>query len=273
MVCDDFIASDGTFIAHEVEGPVDAPVLVLSNSIGTTMDLWAGQMGGLTAGFRVVRYDARGHGRSSVPRGDSSIARMGRDVLELMDFLGVPQFAFCGISLGGMVGQWLGVNAPGRLDNLVLCNTSAFMGPAGWETRIQAVHKGGMAAIAAAVLDRWFTPAFRESQPGLVTRMQTILLGIDPIGYAGCCAAIRDMDQRGTIAAIATPTLVIGGTQDKATPPDHSQFLAASIPAARLEMLEAAHLSNLEQPEAFMALLLAFLNRHVGPASLRARLS
>lgn len=272
MVRNDFLTSDGIFIAHRVEGPADAPVLVLSNSIGTTMDLWAGQIASLAGGFRVVRYDARGHGRSSVPRGDASIARLGHDVLELMDFLDVPQFTFCGLSLGGMVGQWLGVNAPDRLDGLVLCNTSAFMGPAGWETRIQAVRKGGMAAIAAAVLDRWFRPAFRESRPGLVARMQTMLLGIDPVGYAGCCAAIRDMDQRGTIAAITTPTLVIGGTQDKATPPDHSLFLAASIPGARLEMLEAAHLSNLEQPEAFMALLLDFLNRHADLTSHDARL-
>lgn len=268
-----FAASDGTFIGYRVDGPEEAPVLVLSNSIGTTMDLWSPQLQAFSREFRVVRYDSRGHGRSSAPRGDYTIARLGLDVLDLMDWLAVAQFSYCGLSLGGMVGQWLGVQASERLDSLALCNTSAFMGPAGWETRIQTVRKGGMGSIGNAVLDRWFTPGFRQEKPETVAKMLEMLMGIDPTGYTACCAAIRDMDQRGDIAAIAAPCLIVAGSEDKATPLDHSEFLASTIPGAQLETLKAAHLSNIERSDDFTAALLNFLNQHKGPAHRRARLS
>jgi 3-oxoadipate enol-lactonase len=271
----DFIASDGAFIAYRVDGPETAPVVVLSNSLGTTTSMWSEQVRSLAADFRVVRYDSRGHGRSSVPHGNYSISRLGMDVVELMKSLEAQKYSFCGISLGGMVGQWLGVHARERLDGLVLCNTSAFMGPASWETRMQAIRKGGMKSIAEAVLDRWFTQEFRQKDPATVAKMLDTFLTLDPEGYSGCCAAIRDMDQRGSVSAITTPCLVIAGSEDRATPPDHSEFLASSIPSARLEVLPTAHLSNVEKAPEFTRVLQDFLTgyrvRSAGMASYNGR--
>jgi 3-oxoadipate enol-lactonase len=165
-----------------------------------------------------------------------------------------------GLSKGGMVGQWLGAHAPERLTRLALANTAAWMGPAqAWQSRIETVMKDGMAAITEAVLDRWFTPGFRDQALGAVTPVRDMLLATPPQGYAGCCAAIRDMDQRGSLSAISVATLVIGGLQDPATPPAKAEEIAAGVADARLVMLDAAHLSNIEQPRAFTAALLEFL--------------
>lgn len=260
MTASIFVASDGARLAFRFEGPEDGPVLVLSNSLGTAMAMWRPQMTQLSRRFRVLRYDSRGHGRSSAPAGDYSMARLGRDVVELMDHTGVAQASFCGLSMGGMTGQWLGAEVPERIRRLVLCNTSPCMGPKGWRDRIEAVREGGLEAIVDAVLARWFTPQFEARRPVTMSRMRALLLSQKPEGYIGCCAAIRDMDLRSSASAIRAPTLVIGGTADQATPPADSEWLAKTIPGASLAMLPAAHLSNIECSGAFTRLVCGFLS-------------
>lgn len=251
---------DGARIAWSLEGPGDRPVLMLSNSLGTGMAMWDAQIAAFAQSFRVLRYDTRGHGGSTASPGDYSLDRLGRDVVELLDTLGIPAVDFCGLSLGGMTGQWLGVFAPHRVRRLVLANTSAFMGPPdGWQDRIQRVRGQGLAAIAEAVLARWFTPDFLARNTPAAAAVRTQLLATDPIGYSGCSAAIRDMDLRPIAALIARPALVISGDLDPATPLAHAQWLQANIAGARLVTLNASHLSNVEQPEAFAAATLAFL--------------
>ncbi len=243
---------DGVRLAWRMDGPAGAPVLVLSNSLGTTHAMWAPQMAAFAQRRRVLRYDTRGHGASDAPAGAYGIDRLAQDVVELMDAAGVPRADVCGLSLGGMTAQRLGVVAPGRIDRLVLANTSAFMGPpAAWRARIEAVSASGMAAVADGVVARWFTPVFRERDPAAVSRVRDMLLAADPAGYAGCCAAIRDMDQRATAALIRAPTLVIAGAHDPATPPEHGRLLAAAVPGAVHRELQAAHLSNVEAPGPF----------------------
>lgn len=251
---------DGCRIACRLDGPADAPVLVLSNSLGTRWEMWNPQLESFTERFRVLRYDSRGHGRSDVPPGAYSLDRLGRDVVELLDALGLGTVRFLGLSKGGMVGQWLGVRAPERLEKLVLANTSAYMGPpSGWADRIAIVKAKGMAAVSDAVIARWFTPGFVADAPEAVGNVREQLLATDPEGYAACCAAIRDMDLRITTPLIRTPTLVIGGEKDPSTPPDHARWIAGAIPEAQLVILDAAHLSNVEQPEAFTKAALDFL--------------
>jgi 3-oxoadipate enol-lactonase len=245
---------------HRVEGPGWAPPLLLSASLGTGVGLWEAQVPALAARFRVVRYDARGHGRSPVVPGPCSIADLGRDVLGLADELGLGRFAFCGLSIGGMVGQWLALEAPERLSRVVLANTAACIGtPAGWEARIAAVRQGGLAAVAEGTMARWFTPAFAARAPAEVERLRRMLLATPAEGYAASCAAIRDLDLRERVGAIRVPVLVITGTADTSTPPEEGRWLAGRIPGARLVELEAAHLSNVEAAGAFDQAVLDFL--------------
>jgi 3-oxoadipate enol-lactonase len=251
---------DGCAIAYQFDGPASAPVLLLSNSLGTNMTMWAPQIEVLTRDFRVLRYDQRGHGRSDAPMGGYSMDRLGRDVVELLDALEIDNVDFCGLSLGGMIGQWLGIREPRRLRRLILANTSSYMGPpSAWDSRIALVLQEGMAPLAQASVERWFTAAFSGASPEAIAAIGAMLAAMAPRGYAGTCAAIRDMDMRRTVSLVEIPTLVIGGTQDPATPPPHSEALARSISGARLAMLEAAHLSNIEQPEAFGQVVLHFL--------------
>lgn len=253
------VTGDGCSLAYRIEGPEAAPVLLLSNSLGTAMAMWDAQIPRFIEQFRVVRYDSRGHGLSDAPAGDYSMDRLGRDVIELADALGIARFHFCGLSKGGMVGQWLGWRAPERLERLILANTSPYMGPpASWDDRIRAVRASGMAAMTDAVLERWFTPGFRAHQSAELEAVRTLLLNTDPQGYAGCSAAIRDMDQRRLLPLIEVPTLVIAGDDDPATPIEHARLLASGIRGAELHVLSAAHLSNVEQPVAFADAVIGF---------------
>lgn len=253
---------DGCAIAWRMDGAADAPVLMLSNSLGTDMHMWDAQIAAWSARFRVLRYDQRGHGRSGAPSGSYSIDRLGRDAIELLDALGIDKVDFCGLSLGGMIGQWLGVRAPDRLRRLVLANTSGFMGPpTAWDARIELVRQQGMEPLAQASVARWFTPEFSQTGRAAIAPVEAMLLATSPDGYAGSCAAIRDMDMRRMIALIETPALIIGGARDPATPPPHSEALAAGIAGAQLLMLDAAHLSNVELPEAFAQAVLDFVRR------------
>lgn len=255
-----FTTDDGCRIAYRFDGPEEAPVLLLSNSLGTTMEMWAPQMATFTQRFRVLRYDSRGHGQSDSPAGAYSMDRLGRDAVLLLDAVGVDRADFCGLSKGGMVGQWLGVRAPERIGKLILANTSAYMGPpSGWQARIEGVLRDGMAPLAEASIARWFTPDFPSRAPEAVAPIREMLLACDPSGYAGCCAAIRDMDLRPTAALIVPPTLVIAGSQDPSTSVEDGGWLADAVRQGEMAVLDAAHLSNVEASVAFSAAVLGFL--------------
>ena len=255
------IDNNGARLYYELEGREDAPLLVLSNSLGTTLDMWAPQMPALLQHFRVLRHDARGHGRSDVTPGPYTVAQLGNDVLALMDHLGIGRAHFCGLSMGGMIGMWLGTHHAQRLDRLVLCNTAAKIGtPDTWNPRIAKVDAEGMASIVDIVLERWFTAGFRQRAPEQVAIVRDMLLNTAPAGYSANCAAVRDMDQRADIASIAVPTLVIAGTHDGSTPAADGRAVANAVPGARYVELDAAHLSNWEQSEQFTQALLGFLS-------------
>lgn len=236
---------------HELEGPEDAPVLVLTNSLGTTLGMWDDQAPTFSQRFRLVRFDNRGHGKSPVPEGPYSIEDLGRDTLAMVDGLGIERFSFCGLSIGGMIGMWLASEVPERVERLVLCCTSALLGPKEvWDERISVSLQDGVGALETAVLERWFTPEFRAARPETVERAGRDLRETSAEGYAGCCAAIRDMDLRDRLGSIQAPTLVISGSDDPSTPPDHGEFISGKIAGSRFLVVEpAAHLANIEQPE------------------------
>jgi 3-oxoadipate enol-lactonase len=251
---------NATHIHYAFSGPEDAPVLLLSHSLGTDFTMWDAQLPQLSNSFRVLRYDTRGHGQSEISRGPYDFDKLGRDVLGLADELGIGKFSFCGLSMGGVTGMWLGTNASYRLHKLVLSSTAAKIGNADtWNARIAAVRKGGTKAIAAGTMERWFTAGFREREPQTVERIQKMVESTDPAGFIGCCEALREADFRESIAQIRTPTLVISGTHDAGTTPADGKFIASQIPGARYVELDAAHLSNIEQQEAFTEAVSNFL--------------
>lgn len=257
---DAFVLAAGARIRYRIEGAPYAPVIVLSNSLGTNLVMWDAQMPAMIERFRVLRYDSRGHGQSEIAPGPYTIERLARDVVALLDELGIARAHFCGLSMGGMVGMWLGARASARIDRLVLCNTAPKIGTAqSWNARIDAVRKGGMDAIADAVLERWFTAEFRERNPDQLRQMRRMLTATAPQGYVACCAAVRDMDQWSAIAGIARPTLVVTGTHDAATPPADGRRMAHEIRGAEYVELDAAHISNLERVERFTSEVVDFL--------------
>jgi 3-oxoadipate enol-lactonase len=243
-----------------VDGPADAPVVVLGSSLGMTGEMWRPQVAALSGRFRLVRYDHRGHGGSPVPDGPYRLDSLGGDVLALLDVLGVDRVHLGGLSLGGMVAMWVAAHAPERVDRLaLLCTSAAFGQPDAWAQRAAAVRAGGTVAIADFVLGRWFTPSFAARQPDVVAWARQQLLDTPAGGYAACCAAIEVMDLEPVLGNITAPTLVIAGEDDPATPPEYAKRIAAGIPEARLEVLPgAAHLANVEQPDAVNRLLLSF---------------
>jgi len=259
-------AKESVELHHLLEGPEDAPVLVMANSLGTTLRMWEDQAPALRARLRLLRYDHRGHGGSPVPPGPYEIGDLGRDVLALLDRLGIERFSFCGLSVGGQVGMWLASEAPERVERLILCCTSArFAPPEPWDERAKTVRAEGVGAIADTVLERWFTPPFRESRPGTVAWAGGMLRGTPAEGYAGCCEAIRDADLRERLGAISAPTLVIAGADDPAAPIDQAELIRDSIPDARLAVIEgAAHIANVEQPGSVTRKILAHLEPVAG---------
>ena len=255
-------ANETVSLHYSLEGPEHAPVLVLSNSLGTASRMWDAQASALQERFRLLRYDHRGHGESPVPSGSYTVEDLGRDVIALLYRLEIDTYTFCGLSLGGMVGMWLASEAPERIERLVLCCTSASLGPPeNWSSRADTVRKDGMDEISEAVLERWFTPEFRSSNPGTVEWAGRMLIETPAEGYAGCCEAIRDMDLRDRLAEIQAPTLVVAGADDEAITLDHAELLRDSIPDSRLEVVpQAAHLANVEQPEALTQAVLEHLD-------------
>jgi len=236
-------------------------VLVLSHSIGTDHAMWAPQVPDLLPHFQVLRYDTRGHGASEAIKGDYTIEGLATDVLALADSLSIRKFAFCGLSMGGAIGQWLSLNAADRVTSLVLANTSPKFGErSNWETRIKMVSEGGMAAIVDLVMQRFFSPQAAAKPTAYASAIKSVLLGTDPTGYVGCCAALRDFDMRDAVRNIRVPSLVISGDHDVSTPwAGNGELLAREIPNARAVHLAAAHLSNLEKPRSFLVALLEFL--------------
>jgi len=247
---------------HRFDGPADAPVLVLSNSLATDLDLWSANLPAWTSTFRVLRYDQRGHGGSDVPPGPYSVELLGRDLLALMDAVGVERASFCGLSLGGATAMWLAVNAPSRIERLVLaCTSPRFGEPEQWLDRARIVRSEGLEAIADVVLARWFTPRFRSDHETEAARFRAGLVGTPAEAYAACCEALAAWDFRERVGEIAAATIVIAGADDPAVTPEQAALLADAIPGSRLLVLpEAAHLANIEQPEAFSAAV----NQHLG---------
>jgi 3-oxoadipate enol-lactonase len=223
--------------------------------------MWDDPLPRLKEGFRVLRYDQRGHGRSPAPPGPYTIADLAGDALELLDRLGLERVSFCGVSLGGMTGMWLALNAPERLDRLALCCTSAYLPPReNWADRAATVRARGMEAVAEAALERWFTPALVERRPDAVERARRALLGVSAEGYAGCCEAIATHDLRAEVGSIRVPTLVLAAADDPATPPEHGRLIAEAVEGARLVVLERGrHLVAVEQPDEFARTVLAHL--------------
>ena len=242
---------------HQVEGAPDAPVLLLGGSLGTSLEMWDGQLA-LAGSLRIVRFDHRGHGQSPSPPGPYEIEDLARDVIDLMDALEIERAFYAGLSIGGMLGMWLGANAPERVERLVLICTSSQMGPATmWQERAATVRAAGTTEpIADAVVDRWLTPAFANEHPEARARLRAMLVSADPQGYAACCGAIERMDLRGELSRITAPALVISGADDLATPLEHQRVIAESIPGARHEIVSpAAHVAAVEQPDAINRLI------------------
>lgn len=254
------IMSEGCALHVEVEGPAEAPAVVFSNSLGADLTMWDPQVAAFSRLFRVVRYDRRGHGRSGVTPGPYSIDQLGRDALAILDGLELPKVHWVGLSMGGMVGQWLGANAPERLAKLVLSNTTSFMpDKQPWNDRIATIKAGGLDAIADKVMSIWFTADFHERDPDAVARVRAAFLTTPLDGYIACCEAVRDMDQRDLLEKISVPTLVVAGRFDQSTPIEASEFIRRRVPGAQLTILEAAHISNIEQAVDFNTEVLGFL--------------
>ena len=254
-------ADDGCALNVEVEGRDSAPVLMLSNSLGTNLHMWDDQTPEWAKHFRVVRYDRRGHGKSDAPKGPYSMERFGRDVLAVADALKIKKFNWCGLSMGGMVGQWLGANAPDRIEKLILSNTNyhyADKGP--WNDRIKFVKEKGLAELVDPNMERWFTKGFRDRAPQSIAHMKQMFLATTPVGYVASCEAIRDMDFTASNPRITAPTLVIVGKQDPATPPAAGEAIVQQIKGAKLAALDAAHISNIEQPKAYAETVINFLH-------------
>ena len=254
-----------TGLDHRLSGPEGAPVLVLSNSLGTTQELWAKQLPALAERFRVLTYDHPGHGVSDLPQERPTVESLTDSLVTLLDELQLERVSLCGVSLGGMVGITLALEEPARVDRLVLACTSAYVGPPeGWAERTRMVRTRGMEAVADTVIGRWFTPEFEDEEPQTVARFRAMLAATPPEGYARCCEALGAWDARERVSAIAVPVLVVAGEDDPAIPVEQAELVASRVPGARLRVLErAAHLANVERAEAFTNVVLEHLGQEV----------
>ncbi|MFJ6327961.1 MULTISPECIES: alpha/beta fold hydrolase [unclassified Rhizobium] len=257
-----FTTGDSVRIAYRIDGPENRPALILSNSIATNLHMWDLQIPTLATHFRVIRYDFRGHGGSDVPAGAYSDGRLGRDVLELMDWLGIERAHFLGLSLGGWVGQWLAIHAPERIDRLILSNTSSYLGPAeNFDRSIAAtLAASDMKETAETFLGNWFPKAMIVANGPIVRQFRDVLLSTSRQGLAGLFAAVRDADMRRTSALIQSPTLVIAGEFDTVTSHAMGEAIANTIPGAKLKTFPSVHFSNIEFAQAFGEEVVAFLD-------------
>jgi len=246
-----------------IDGDAAAPALILSNSLGTTLEMWDPQVDAFSRDYRLIRYDSRGHGGSPVTPGPYTFADLGQDVLAVLDALAIERAAFCGISMGGHTGLWLGIHEGSRFNAIAVCNSAAKIGtPQGWNERAAMVHEGGaasMRALAESSPGRWFSAHFIDAQPAQVQRAQSWIAGISPQGYAACCEALATSDLRADLGQIGTPTLLLAGAADPVTTRADAQAMEAGIAGAKLAVVPASHLSNLEAPKAFDQAVLHFL--------------
>jgi 3-oxoadipate enol-lactonase len=252
---------NGFRMNYELDGERDAPPLLLSNSLGTTLDMWLPQIKAWSEVRRVIRYNTRGHGRSQTPQPPYTIEAMAHDALSLLDHLHIEKADFCGLSMGGMIGMWIAVHYPQRLRRLILANTAAKIGsPEIWNNRIDSVRRCGMDAVAEQARSRWFTPRLCTEHEHVVRAAEDMLRKVDPDAYARCCEAIRDCDLHSDLKDISLKVLTISGDHDPVIPFEQSEALAAAITGSKHLRLAAAHLANLEQPEAFTEAVLDFLS-------------
>jgi 3-oxoadipate enol-lactonase len=252
--------STGTRIAYAVGGRRWRPALVFTHSLGSDHRMWDLQSQALKEQYYIVSIDNIGHGESDAPAGDYSVADMAAAVLAVAETAELDRFHYCGLSVGGLTGQWLGVHHPDRLLSLTLSNTAAKIGaPDLWDERIQIARTHGMSALVDGVIARWFSGDFADRHPDQFAQARATLLATDPNGYAGVCAALRDADLSDAVGSITIPTLVIGGINDQSTPIDQARRLHEQIAGSRLVELEAAHLSNLDRETEFTAALDRFL--------------
>jgi 3-oxoadipate enol-lactonase len=255
------IETNGTQINVEVSGRDGAPALMLSNSLGTNLHMWDAQADELARHFRLIRYDRRGHGKSAVPKGPYTMETLGRDVLGILDVLKIKKTNWCGLSMGGMVGQWLGANAPARMEKMVLSNcTDYYADKTPWNDRIKTIRDKGLAVIVGPNMERWFTKPFRDSHAQAIETFTRDFLATSLDGYIACGEAVRDMDHRTFLPNIKPPVMIIAGRQDPATTLAMGESMRDRIPGAKLAVLEAAHISNVEQPKAYTETVLKFLN-------------
>ena len=244
---------------YKIEGSPNSPVLIFSNSLGSTMDMWEELVPHLLPFFRVLRYDTRGHGGSIITEEPYSIELLGQDVLEIMDANRIEKAYFCGLSMGGLIGQWLSIHHPERFIKMVLSNTAAKIGEhEGWNTRIQTIKANGMESIVDDSIKRWFTDEFKKSNPARVAQTRAMFLSSPIVGYVNCCAAIRDADFRTSLTHSTIETLVITGDEDPVTNVTHAEFLVATIPNAQLKILKARHLAATELPKEYADTLIDF---------------
>ena len=256
------VNADGCLLNVVVEGRDSGPTLMLCNSLGSTLQMWDPQMAALTKLYRVVRYDRRAHGKSSSPPGPYSMKRFGKDAIAILDDLNIEKVHWCGLSLGGMTGQWMGANAPERINKLILANTSCyFPDPTNWDKRIASVEAGGIESVVDMVANVWLTPEFAEHHPDVRNKMKAMMLGCDKEGYLACCRVLRVLDQREFLPKIKAPTLVIAGKHDNSTPVPASEYIRKYIPGASMTLLDAAHISNMELPHDFTEAVVGFLSQ------------
>jgi 3-oxoadipate enol-lactonase len=252
---------NGIRIHYALDGPENAPTLVLSNSLGTNLHMWDKVLPALAARFRVLRYDTRGHGQSGVSAPPYSIAQLAGDLLGLLDHLGLDRVNLCGVSLGGLTAIWLAIHEPDRFDRFIFANTSACIGsPSMWDERIKAIHASGMVSLAKAIMHRWFTDGFIQQHPEELDLPRSVMEQTSPDGYIGCCLSMRNENLRSDVARIHAPCLVITGEFDIATPPAEGRFLHQSLPQSQYAELQAAHLSAWELPQDFQSVVLTFLD-------------
>ncbi len=263
-----FITANGVRLFYDITGSDDAPPLLFSNSLGTSLEMWDEVIRGIAPYYRCIRYDTRGHGRSEIVPAPASMDDLAADAAGLLDALGIPSAHIAGLSIGGMTAQALAASHPGKVSSLALLATSAYLPPASlWEERARQVRAEGPAPLVEGVMERWFTPAFRTAFPEKIARVRAAFLAMPAEGYAACCEAIRDMDLRERIGGIRAPTLILAGADDPATPPAMAEDIKARITHAELKVLSpGAHLLSVERPEAVIELLLEFLSRNGGIA-------
>ncbi len=250
----------GVRLYYEVSGNPKGEALVFGNSLGSNLQMWDKVLASLEGKYRAVRFDMRGHGRTSLAAGPYGIGDLGRDVLGLLDALDLGSVNFCGLSLGGMVAMWLGIHAPQRVRRLILANTAARIGTSQmWDERIANVERSGMAALAETTLTRWFTAGYRAGNPHEMDKMRAMIASTNPVGYSAACAVLRDTNLTNEIKNIAAPCLVISGTHDPATLPSDGRAIQQQIRNARYVELEVSHLSAWERAEEFGAEVIRFL--------------